>query len=67
MQMQHPDSSNPPDLNLPVPEAPLPRYHDLPLSSVYARNAVVMRETVYDDAYFARRLARMITEPFVME
>ena len=54
------------DLILPIPDAPLPRYHDRPLASIYARNDEVMRETHYDEAYFAASLARKNPEPFVM-
>jgi hypothetical protein len=54
------------DLNLPDPEVPIPRYHDLSIAWVYARNVQVMSETCYDEAYFANRLARMVDVPFVM-
>lgn len=54
------------ELNLPVPETPLPASHDLPLAWVQEINAQICARTVYDDAYFARSLAGKCTEPFVM-
>ena len=54
------------ELNLPIPDETLPRYHDLPLAWVFARNEKVMSETRYDDAYYAMSLARKISEPFVL-
>ena len=47
-----------------IDECP-PIFPDQTLEQVYARNAQVMRETVYDEEYFARSLARKVTEPFV--
>jgi hypothetical protein len=41
-------------------------FPDLTAEEVYALNAEVMRETVYDEDYFAQSLARKVTEPFVM-
>ena len=54
------------DLNLPISEEPIPRYHELPIEWVHARNVQVWAETCYDEAYFAKRLARMVDVPFVM-
>jgi hypothetical protein len=54
------------DLALPIPEETLPRYHDLPVAWVHARNEQVMSETHYDEKYFAESLARKFSEPFVM-
>jgi hypothetical protein len=61
-----PCSSGEADLVLPVPEEPIPRYHGMPLEWVFARNMQVMAETRYDEAYFARSLARKVDVPFVM-
>jgi hypothetical protein len=54
------------DFDLPFPDVQPPNFPDRTLAEVYARNAEVMRETVYDEEYFARSLARKVTEPFVM-
>ena len=54
------------DFDLPVPDVQPPNFAVRTLAEVYARNAEVMRETVYDKAYFADSLARKVTEPFVM-
>ena len=54
------------DLNLPVPDYPLPPFPDLPLSTVYAIIEEGFNDAVYDDAYFARSLASKNPEPFVM-
>jgi hypothetical protein len=63
-------SSSParPDLDFVLPEIDEcpPIFPDQTLAQVYARNAEVMRETVYDEEYFAKSLARKVTEPFVM-
>ena len=54
------------DLDLPVPDAPLPAFHDLPLEWVYELNRQFCESVVYDDAYFARSLAAKNDVPFVM-
>lgn len=59
-------SENSLELILPVDEVPPPPYPPLSVAEVYARNAVVMRETVYDEAYLADSLRRKVRVPFVM-
>jgi hypothetical protein len=54
------------DLNLPVPDEPLPLFPDLPLDHVYELNEQFWERMVYDDAYFAQSLAGKCKEPFVM-
>ncbi len=54
------------DLDLPVPEEPLPPFPNLSLEDVYKLNEQLWADTVYDEAYFARSLASKNPEPFVM-
>jgi hypothetical protein len=54
------------DLNLPVPEAPLPPFHDLPPDWTYALNEQTWATQVLDDEYWAWSLAGKNPEPFVM-
>ena len=54
------------DLNLPVPDKPLPAFHALPLEHSHVLNEQLWADTVYDEAYFAESLARKNPEPFVM-
>jgi hypothetical protein len=39
----------------------------MPLEWVFERNMQVIAETCYDEAYYARSLARKVDVPFVME
>lgn len=54
------------DLNLPVPEVPLPLFHDLPADWTYAANEKHAATVPLDDAYWAWSLAGKNPEPFVM-
>jgi hypothetical protein len=54
------------DLNLPIPEAPLPASHKLCADAVYAMNESFAKRFALDDAYWARSLAGKNPEPFVM-
>jgi len=54
------------DLNLPVPEGPMPIFPTISAEAVYALNEQYMREMVYDEAYFVRSLAGKNPEPFVL-
>jgi hypothetical protein len=54
------------DLNLPVPERPLPPFHNLPPDWTYAINVERWKTQVLDDAYWAWSLAGKNPEPFVM-
>jgi hypothetical protein len=54
------------DLNLPVPEVPLPAFHDLPADWTYAANEEYAASLPLDDAYWAWSLAGKNPEPFVM-
>lgn len=54
------------DLNLPVPEVPLPLFHDLPADWTYAANEERAATVPLDDAYWAWSLAGKNPEPFVM-
>jgi hypothetical protein len=54
------------DLNLPVPDAPLPAFHDLPPDWTYALNEEYAASLALDDAYWAWSLAGKNPEPFVM-
>jgi hypothetical protein len=54
------------DLNLPVPDVKLPRFHDFTIEEIWAANEELWKHTVYDEAYFARSAAGKNPEPFVM-
>lgn len=54
------------DLNLPIPNEPIPTLPDLPLQTVYAIYAEYCASLSYDDAYYARSLAAKNHVPFVM-
>jgi hypothetical protein len=54
------------DLNLPVPERPLPTLPVIPVETVFALNDEWIAEMVYDEAYFAESLARKNPERFVL-
>jgi hypothetical protein len=54
------------DLNLPVPNAPLPPFHDSPKDSVYAWNEDYAARLPRNGAYWAWSLAGKNPEPFVM-
>jgi hypothetical protein len=53
------------DFELPVIDWCPPNFPEQTLAEVYACNAEHRRHVVYDDAYFAARLAQQVTVPFV--
>ena len=53
------------DFELPVIDWCPPNFPEQTLEEVYACNAEHRRHVNYDEAYFAERLARAVTEPFV--
>jgi hypothetical protein len=54
------------DLNLPIPERPLPTLPELPLQTLFALCEQLAASTVKDDAYFAISLASKNPAPFVL-
>ena len=55
------------DLDLPVPDEPVPTLPTLPLETVYAVNEQFCADFTYDEAHLARRtLKGKNVEPFVM-
>lgn len=61
-----PAASSDLDLDLPVPEVPLPDYHPLSLDEAMRAQEEIWRHTTYDAAYFAESLARKNDVPFEM-
>lgn len=71
MNAPAPNSSSPlrrvsVDFELPVSDWHPPNFPEQTLEQIYACNDAAVRETVYDEAYFADSLARKVTVPFVM-
>ena len=54
------------DLNFPVPENPLPAFHDLPPDWTYAANAIHAATLPLDEEYWAWSLAGKNPEPFTL-
>jgi hypothetical protein len=54
------------DLDLPVPDGPLPPFPKVALETVYALNDEVVARTVYDEQYFAESLSHKNPEEFVL-
>ena len=54
------------DLNLPIPDAPVPTLPTISVESAFLLNEQVWEDAVYDEAYFARSLAAKNDVPFVM-
>lgn len=54
------------DLNLPVPDAPLPPFHNEPLAVIYAACEEYAKRVPLDEKYWEWSLAGKSPEPFVM-
>jgi hypothetical protein len=54
------------DLDLPVPERPLPVFPRVSIATVFALNDELVARTVYDEKYMAESLARKNPERFVL-